>query len=252
MNNTLAIIASIASILGFFIGAATTHWGRQVITDITRSVRVPLLGIRMVRIGVYAFFVSRAALTKRRKTTRAIEYLNPAKKEIGIIALSLNYSIIHQNLHDELRKQLKTKPELQIYVYLLDPNSIILPTIAASSGRGAQELQDYINQSLLRLEKMRDALGQSERDRFHLHIYDTYVANSILVVDPYEKSGRILVENYLYKVPIEGRYSFECKRLSSPMFEKVRSAYEHFKEDFKKEPNSINLDEKSKKKGQIY
>ncbi|MDA8163532.1 MAG: hypothetical protein M0017_00675 [Desulfobacteraceae bacterium] len=230
--NTFAIVAGIASIIGVFIALATTHWGRQIITDCTRGMRVPLLGIRMVSIGVYDFFDSRDALTKKQKSTRAIEYLSPATKEIGIIALSLNYSIVHQNLHDEFRKLLKTKPDLKIYLFLLNPKSLILPTIALASGRSAEELKDYIEQSLSRLNKMYAALDSSEQNRFHLRLYDTYVANSVLVVDPYEKKGRILIENYLYKVPIEGRYSIECERQGSPMFEKVRTAYEHFKEDF--------------------
>ncbi len=235
---TFVLIASIASILGFLIGIATTHWGRQALTDLTRAIRVPFLGVRLVRVGVYEFFDSRVALSKKRKTINMVEYLAPAKKEIGIIALSLNYSIIHQGLHNEFRKMLKTLPNLNIYVFLLDPKSSIVATVARATDREGEELRDYINQSMTRLRKMRNALDPSEKQRFHLHLYDTYVANSILVVDPYEKHGRILVENYLYKVSIQGRYSFECKRQGSPMFEKVRTAYEHFKEDFRNEPNN--------------
>lgn len=225
-------ITGVASILGFFLGVAATHWGRQIITDFVRGIRVPLLGFRLVRMGVYDFFDSRTSFAIKRKTTRIFEYLSPATKELGIIALSLNKSVMHQNLQDELRKLLKTKPDLKIYIFLLNPEATILPAVAVASGRDAEELKDYIHQSLTRLDKMCSTLDATERKRFHLSLYDTYVANTVLVIDPYERKGRILVENYLYKVPIEGRYSFECKRKGSPMFEKVRTAYEHFKEDF--------------------
>jgi hypothetical protein len=237
MEKTFALVAGIASILGFMLGVATTRWGRNVLKDLARGLTVPFLGIRLVRMGVYDFFDSRTTLTHRRKTTHAFEYLSPAVKEVGIIALSLNYSIMHQNLHDELRKLLKTRNELKIYVFLLDPASPLVETVAAASARTPGELREYINQSWTRLSRMAATLDYSEQQRFHLHQYNTYIANSVLVVDPYEKDGRITVENYLYKVPIDGRYSFECKRPGSPMFEKVRAAYERFKEDFAGQAN---------------
>lgn len=232
MGDRFTLIAGLASILGFLIGVATTRWGREALTDLTRSLRVPFLGVRLVRVGVYDFFDSRAALSRQKKTTSIVEYLRPATKELGIIALSLNFSIIFQHLHDQLRTFLKTRPELHIYLFLLQPESPILETVATASGRTGQELKHFIQQSWERLNRMAASLDPSERARLHLRMYDTYVANSILVVDPYELNGRILVENYLYKTPIDSRYSFECRRPGSVMYDKVRLAYEHFKEDF--------------------
>lgn len=63
MNETFAIVVGVASILGFLIGVATTRWGRQAITDFSRSMRMPFLGVRLVRLGVYDFFDSREALS---------------------------------------------------------------------------------------------------------------------------------------------------------------------------------------------
>jgi len=231
-GDVIALISTITSIAGFFLGLATTRWGRNLIADISRSLAYPFLGVRLIRMGIYDFFDSRLTLVRRKKTTHIIEYLRPATSEIGIIALSLNYSIIHQNLHEELRKLLKTKPKLQIYIFLLDPDSSIVESVATASARSPQELREYIYQSLSRLKRMAATFSEDEKQRFHVCLYDTYVANSILVVDPYHKRGRILVENYLYKVPIQARYSFECRRPNSPMFEKVRIAYERFKEDY--------------------
>ena len=232
MEKTFAIITGIASILGFLIGIATTRWGRGLLLDISRSLRVPFLGIKLIRLGVYDFFDSRTSLARTRGSTRIIDYVGLAKKELGIIAISLNYSIVHQHLHDDLRNLIKGHNELNIFVFLLNPDSNVLQSVATATGRSVEELRQYIRQSLSRLTEMVQNLDTAERQRFHLHFYDTYVANSILVIDPHESNGRFLVENYLYKVPIHGRYSFECRRPDSPMYNKLLIAYESFKKDF--------------------
>lgn len=232
MNGTFALIGGVASILGFFVGIASTKWGRGVITDVGRSLRVPFLGVKMVRAGIYDFFDSRTSLSKKRGSTKIIDYLSMAEEEIGIIALSLNYSIMHQHLHEDLRTLIKQKPALNVSIYLLNPKSSLLNSIANTSGRTSDELKDYIFQSLSRLEEIRSTLDESEEKRFCIYLYDTYIANSILILDPHKSKGKFLVENYLYKVPIHGRYSFECKRADSSMYSKLLIAYEEFKKDF--------------------
>jgi hypothetical protein len=231
---TFIVIASIASILGFIVGAAASQSGRQIITDIKHAICVPLLGVRLVRLGIYEFFDSRDARNKGKNAANTLNYIADAKKEIGIISLSLNYSILHLGLQNQLRTMIKSNPLLNIYLFLLDPESPIVESAARVTNRNGDELRELINQSLIRVTALHDMLDPMERQRFHLHLYSAYIANTILVVDPYEKTGHILVENYLYKRNIEERYSFECKRPGSKMFDKVRQAYEEFKEDFTK------------------
>ena len=232
MEKWMGIFGLFISIASFLLGIATTKWGRSTIYDISRSLTRPLLGIRLMRMGIYDFFDSRDTLMRRKKGARVIEYLRPAKQEIGIIALSLNYSIVHQNLHEELRALLKAKPRLTVYIFLLNPNSKAVEVIASTTMRSPDELRAYINQSIEHLERMIVTFSEEEKARFHVCLHETYIANSILVVDPYDKRGRILVENYLYKIPIQESYSFECRRPDSPMFRKVRMSYERFKEDY--------------------
>jgi hypothetical protein len=226
------IITGIASLLSFLVGVATTQWGRGLLLDIGRSLRVPLLGPKMVRLGLYDFFDSRTSLAQKRGSTKIIDYLDLAKKEVGIIAISLNYSVVHQALHVDLRNSIKTNPELQVYIFVLDPDSNALQTVAIATGRSVNELVQYIQQSLSRLRILIQGLDDSEKRRFHLHLYNTYIANTVFVIDPHEPGGRFFVENHLYKTPVNSRYSFECRRADSPMYRKLLSSYEEFKKDF--------------------
>jgi hypothetical protein len=226
------ILTGIASLLSFLLGVATTQWGRGVLLEITRSLQVPLLGTKMVRLGVYDFFDSRTSLAQKRGSTKIIDYLDLAKKEVGIIAISLNYSVVHQALHVDLRNAIKTNPDLQVYIFVLDPDSNVLQTVAVATGRSVDELVHYIQQSLSRLKNLIQGLDESEKRRFHLHLYNTYIANTIYVIDPHETGGRFFVENHLYKTAVNSRYSLECRRVDSPMYSKLLISYEAFKKDF--------------------
>jgi len=226
------VITGIASLLSFLLGVATTQWGRGILVDIGRNLRVPLLGTKMVRLGVYDFFDSRTSLAQKRGSTKIVDYLDRAKKEVGIIAISLNYSVIHQGLHVDLRNSIKTNPDLQVYIFVLHPDSDVLQAAAIATGRSVAELVQYIEQSLSRLRNLIQGLDESEKSRFHLHSYNTYIANTIYVIDPNEAGGSFFVENHLYKTPVNSRYSFVCRRADSPMYRKLLISYEAFKKDF--------------------
>jgi hypothetical protein len=160
--NTFFIITGIASLLSFLLGIATTRWGRERLVDIGRSLAVPFLGAKMVRLGIYDFFDSRTSLARKRSSTKIIDYLELARKEVGVIAISLNYSVVHQDLHSDLRKILKSNPDLHVYIFVLDPKSPIVQAVAIATGRSVSELVQYIDQSLARLKQLMDWLDESE------------------------------------------------------------------------------------------
>ena len=241
MDDTLTLVGTISSIAGFLLGLATTRWGRGLLLDIFRTLRVPFLGTKLVSLGIYDFFDSRKSLSQRRRSTRIFDYLALGKKEIGIIATSLNYSIMHQDLHLDIQRQLRNNTGLEVHIFILDPNCDVLVSVAKATGRTLQDVREYIEQSLHRINEMMQDLSDSERERFHLSLYDVYIANSMLVIDPEEKNGRFLVEHYLYRVPIHGRYSFECKRPGSPMYDKLLASYVEVKRDFPSQQRTAGI-----------
>ncbi len=230
---TLGDIGTIASIVSFVVmlgGLLGTARGRAILSALVAWVGAPALGFRMHRLGVYEFYDSRTALF-RGKSSRVFDYLQMAKSEIGIIAVSLNYSIMHQDLDRDLELHLRSNSNLRVRILLLKPDSEIIRSVARVTGRSEESLTQYIGQSLARLEAMRRNLGADERQRFELYTYDAFVSNSIVAVDPTEPRGRFLVENYLYRVSIHERYCFECRRRSSVMYQKVLTAYTEFLKD---------------------
>ena len=229
---TITLVASICSILGFLVGVASTRWGRRILRTTYRSFRRPFIGRHLAWLGITDFFESRESLSKRKRSTRVFDYLSGACKEIGLIATSLNYSIVHQNLHIDLKEILQDRPDIRVYVFLLDPESPVVPSAARATGRSVSDVKQYILQSHDRLREMAKSLTDAEKNRFSVHFFDVYIASSTLVVDPYEKNGKFLVEHNTYSGSIHGRYSFECGQPGSPMYLKMLNAYGKFKQDF--------------------
>ena len=221
----LFVFAGVASILACLFAIGNTRGAHRVIKRMKNLRHAIHLGLRLIDVGVYDFYTSRNVIPKTK------DFIVDAKKEIGIMGISLNLSVVYQNLHEDIGELIKQNSELEIHVFLLNPRSPFVKFIALASGRKDQEVREYINQSLVRLKSMYLSLGPGERRRCHISLYNFYTATSMLVVDPDEPNGRYLIENHAYGLPIEQRYSIECKRGGSEMYGKFAMTYEALKRD---------------------
>ena len=171
--NAFGVVAGLCSVLGFMLGLLSSQWGRAVMTDMARSIKVPFLGSRLVRLGIYDVFDSRKSLSQRQNETKVFDYFKLAETEIGIIATSLNYSVVHQHIHLDLQKVLRSNPKMHVFIFLLDPECAAVDVVARASGRTPHDLREYILQSIERLRAMISELGEDEDSRIQVALCDT-------------------------------------------------------------------------------
>ena len=228
-------IAALSSILALVLALLAFPSVRQAGATALATLRIPVMTLRMVRQGIFAFYSSRNELSRRNESIEVFSYIKDAAAEVGIIAISLQRSVLHQQLHTKLGGLLESNPQLNLSIFVLDPKSKLVRHVAEATNRTEDELREAIEATLLRLRGLYDGLGKSTRARLHVHTYDTFFPQSLVAVDIdrpqrlwQRGTSKFLVEHYLFGLSVEDRYSFEIRRSHSPMYEKLSIGFREF------------------------
>lgn len=156
--------------------AATIGWlfsdrFRRTIRSVAQFPRGIFLGIKLATLGVNDFYSCRDEMYRRRGSV-LLNTIKHAKSSIGIIAISLQKSIIHQGLDKDLEMLLNERPTLRVDISLLDPTSSLVPYIATASGRSEEELRNAITASIKKIESVQRNINTQKNNRIVLRLCD--------------------------------------------------------------------------------
>lgn len=216
--------------------AATIGWlfsdrFRRTIRSVAQFPRGNFLGIKLATLGVNDFYSCRDEMYRRRGSV-LLNTIKHAKSSIGIIAISLQKSIIHQGLDKDLEMLLNERPTLRVDISLLDPTSSLVPYIATASGRSEEELRNAITASIKKIESVQRNINTQKNNRIVLRLCDFHFFNTLVAIDvprkrnaAPQKKAFFIVEHSLFGINISDRYTIEIVRPGSRMFEKMRKSY---------------------------
>ena len=227
IGSWLGIIAALGTIVGWFASSKF----RAVIKHAFHIPNAISLGLKMANKGVCNFYSCRNELNRTRGS-ELFESIKGAKESIGIVAISLQQSIAHQNFHKALKELMLKNPQLTVSISLVSPSSPLIEHLADASGRDPSDLRSAIRNSIARLQEVQAIVNTPAQERLAVqtcafHYFSTLVAVDV-PVDPKlrpSKNAFFLIEHSLYDISFSERYTFELGRPGSYMFEKALKSY---------------------------
>lgn len=167
ISGWISVIMFIAATIGWLFSDRF----RRTIRSVAQFPRGIFLGIKLATLGVNDFYSCRDEMYRRRGSV-LLNTIKHAKSSIGIIAISLQKSIIHQGLDKDLEMLLNERPTLRVDISLLDPTSSLVPYIATASGRSEEELRNAITASIKKIESVQRNINTQKNNRIVLRLCD--------------------------------------------------------------------------------
>lgn len=208
------------------ISAAITAAGTWIFLQYRRRRGRSKLALRLRETGISNIYASRDDYVRYRDAGDLPSFLSLAKKSVTIIGHWMAQGTEIQGVAESIAALVLPPKRLKVEIALVNPRSAIVPALAQYLGLSEAETTSRIEQSLMKLHLARLRLGDEERKRMRLLVYDTLPVASIIMLDPDEASGRIQVDVKLFKQPRQHSFTFEV-RGSTPLYSRFRESWGH-------------------------
>lgn len=174
----------------------------------------------------YGFSSLRMIEEGRMPLREKMTYLSSAKKEIvelgiGLTSFSDDYFRERASEHRNILKDILTNGVV-INCLLLDPESDMAKIYVTDNEE--PEYLKKMNESLIKLRKMKDEFMKLGLDGFNIYLYDSFPRFHASCIDINEPTGKLSISNYLPKIRRSDNPVLQFSKYSNPQLFSIYEA----------------------------
>ncbi|WP_460399181.1 hypothetical protein [Actinophytocola sediminis] len=208
----------LSSLIASVLIALATWWWRRRSPALRRGRKARSAARRFTRAGLSNFFSSRADYARYREDGSLLGYLRLAKKSIHIASYWMAHGVEMENIAEGLARLVQANRELVVQVAIVNPTGEYCPGLAHYLGLAEQDLRNRAEASLRTMRKARAELGEIDRARFDVRVYQFVPTASFILLDVNEPNGRIQMDIKPFQVNRQASVSMEFSGPASSLY----------------------------------